>query len=222
MLDPDEKVSEEESANPSEREQLIANAVAAYLDQESRGVTVALEEFCGIHPDLQPDLRDQIQALDQIDTVLQFDTHLARAERVTAPEAERATPERLSGNKLLGEIGTGGMGRVFLGFDERLGRKVAIKTLRTIYAENPALRTRFMQEARAMARLSHRHIVRGLPQVVGIVLAEAVPEPVQLSTNRFDVALRCGPAVLRILDQLSPCFRRVAEPREIKGHASCS
>jgi predicted Ser/Thr protein kinase len=159
MLEPDEKISEEESASPSEREQSIANAVAAYLDQESRGVTIALEEFCGKHPDLEPDLGDQIRALDQIDTVLQFDTQLARAERDPAHETEQ-TPERLSGNKILGEIGTGGMGRVFLGFDERLGRKVAIKTLRTIYAQNAALRTRFMQEARAMARLSHRHIVR--------------------------------------------------------------
>ena len=160
MIDPDEKLSEEESSNPSEREQLIANAVAEYVDQESRGVTIALEEFCGTHPDLEPDLRQQIEALDLLDTVLQFDTQLARGEHDAAQETERANPERLSGNKILGEIGTGGMGRVFLGFDERLGRKVAIKTLRTIYAEDPALRTRFMQEARAMARLSHRHIVR--------------------------------------------------------------
>jgi predicted Ser/Thr protein kinase len=160
MFDSDEKVSDKESANPSEREQLIANALAEYVDQESRGVTVALDEFCGTHPDLEPELRHQIQALDQIDTVLQFDTQLAHSEHDAAQETEKDTPQRLSGNKILGEIGSGGMGRVFLGLDERLGRKVAIKTLRSIYAENSALRSRFMQEARAMARLSHRHIVR--------------------------------------------------------------
>jgi len=51
------------------------------------------------------------------------------------------------------------MGRVLLGFDERLGRKVAIKTLNRRYRENQAVRTRFMQEARALARISHPNIV---------------------------------------------------------------
>ena len=92
MFDSDEKVSDEESANPSEREQLIANALAEYVDQESRGVTVALDEFCGTHPDLEPELRHQIQALDQIDTVLQFDTQLAHSEHDDAQETEKDTP----------------------------------------------------------------------------------------------------------------------------------
>jgi len=52
------------------------------------------------------------------------------------------------------------MGRVLLAMDEALGRKVAIKILAPRYAEDPVLRARFMNEARAMARLSHPNIVR--------------------------------------------------------------
>jgi serine/threonine-protein kinase len=52
------------------------------------------------------------------------------------------------------------MGRVLLAFDERLGRKVAIKTLSRRYRSNGQLRSRFMQEARAMARLSHPNVAR--------------------------------------------------------------
>ncbi len=52
------------------------------------------------------------------------------------------------------------MSRVFLAMDERLGRKVAIKTLNARYADRPALRARFMQEARAMAQVTHPNIAR--------------------------------------------------------------
>jgi len=49
---------------------------------------------------------------------------------------------------------------VFLAFDERLGRKIAIKMLADRFRHNAALQDRFMHEARAMARLSHPNIVR--------------------------------------------------------------
>jgi serine/threonine-protein kinase len=51
------------------------------------------------------------------------------------------------------------MGRVLLALDERLNRKVAIKVLAQRYWSNASLRDRFMQEARAMATLSHPNIV---------------------------------------------------------------
>ena len=82
---------------------------------------------------------------------------LAEIDRALEPAA---LPERLSGHKIVAEIGCGGMGRVLLAIDEALGRKVAIKTLAPRYADNPVLHARFMAEARAMARLSHPNIVR--------------------------------------------------------------
>ena len=69
-------------------------------------------------------------------------------------------PERLSGHKIVSEIGAGGMGRVLLAMDEALGRKVAIKTLAPRYAGDAGLRARFMDEARAMARVNHPNVAR--------------------------------------------------------------
>ena len=71
-----------------------------------------------------------------------------------------ALPDKLSGHKILAEIGSGGMGRVLLAVDDALGRKVAIKTLAPRYADDAQLQVRFMGEARALARVSHPHIVR--------------------------------------------------------------
>src|SRR5262249_21779815 len=50
-------------------------------------------------------------------------------------------------------------GRVVLGVDDRLDRKVAIKVLSSRYWGDQRLRERFMQEARALAALAHPNIV---------------------------------------------------------------
>lgn len=57
------------------------------------------------------------------------------------------------------KIGNGGMGVVYLARDRRLGRFVAIKRLNHQAQAIPSLRQRFLHEARAVAALSHVHIV---------------------------------------------------------------
>ncbi len=57
-------------------------------------------------------------------------------------------------------IGRGGMAEVYLGTDERLGRRVAVKLLNTQLSGEPDFRSRFRQEAQAAARMTHPTIVR--------------------------------------------------------------
>jgi TolB-like protein/Tfp pilus assembly protein PilF len=59
---------------------------------------------------------------------------------------------RLGPFEIVSAVGAGGMGEVYKALDTRLGRTVAIKTLNTSHA------ARFLQEARAIAALSHPHI----------------------------------------------------------------
>ncbi len=51
------------------------------------------------------------------------------------------------------------MGEVYLAHDTRLGRKVAVKVLRTALTSNPDAVRRFEQEARAASSLNHPNIV---------------------------------------------------------------
>ena len=73
------------------------------------------------------------------------------------PLAQRYAPGGQVGHyELIREIGSGGMGTVYLARDTKLGRRVAIKFLHT-QAENTG--ERFLAEARITARCSHDNIV---------------------------------------------------------------
>lgn len=61
--------------------------------------------------------------------------------------------------RVLRELGRGGMGAVYLGFDERLKRRVALKVMLPKYASMDSSKNRFLREARAAAGIAHDHIV---------------------------------------------------------------
>ncbi len=70
------------------------------------------------------------------------------------PPSEPLTLGRFEVQKQLGE---GGMGVVYLARDPTLARTVALKVVKG--AGSPALRTRLMREAQAMARITHPNVV---------------------------------------------------------------
>ncbi len=61
--------------------------------------------------------------------------------------------------RLIGELGEGGAGKVFLAEHVLIKRKVALKLLHEKYASDPEVVERFMNEARAAGTLGHPNIV---------------------------------------------------------------
>src|ERR687888_1156124 len=61
--------------------------------------------------------------------------------------------------RLDAQIGTGGMSTVYRAFDQTLERQVAIKLMHREIATDSDQLERFRREARAVAQLSHPHIV---------------------------------------------------------------
>src|SRR5262245_24462879 len=61
--------------------------------------------------------------------------------------------------RVLGRLGKGGMGEVFLAEDQRLGRRVALKLLRPDLTRDPRHLESFLREARSVAALNHPNIV---------------------------------------------------------------
>lgn len=66
---------------------------------------------------------------------------------------------RLGPYEVTARIGAGGMGEVFRARDDRIGRDVAIKVLRSSLAADPSRLERFNQEARAAASVGHPNLV---------------------------------------------------------------
>ncbi len=75
-----------------------------------------------------------------------------------ADEKLPSAGEALGRYRLERELGAGGMGVVFAAFDSKLERRVALKVLRGGGAGSDANR-RLLNEARAMARLTHSNVV---------------------------------------------------------------
>lgn len=64
----------------------------------------------------------------------------------------------VQGYTLLGELGRGGMGAVYLARHNRTGRKVALKVMLPSVAAGPQAQQRFLREIQLTRTLRHRHI----------------------------------------------------------------
>ncbi|WP_229075875.1 serine/threonine-protein kinase [Actinoplanes sp. DH11] len=79
---------------------------------------------------------------------------MGRTERTGQDESLRIAGRY----RLIEKLGAGGMSVVWRGYDETLGRDVAVKVLSPRLAEDRTFRDRLRQEALAAARLCHPHI----------------------------------------------------------------
>jgi serine/threonine-protein kinase len=88
-----------------------------------------------------------------------LDETLAAHDTISDPQPRPSASRLAPAGYELGELlGRGGMGEVLLAEDRRIGRKVALKRMRSTEPSDEAL-ARFLREARIQARLDHPAIV---------------------------------------------------------------
>jgi serine/threonine protein kinase/tetratricopeptide (TPR) repeat protein len=80
--------------------------------------------------------------------------------RTSVPGGRPADWPSIPGLELVEVLGSGGMGVVFRARQARLDRDVAVKFLRDAHRADSGPRERFLQEARAVARLRHPNLVQ--------------------------------------------------------------
>jgi serine/threonine-protein kinase len=121
------------------------------------------------------------------------------------------------------ELGQGGMGVVVSGQHRQLGRRVAIKQLPVAFAADPAVRSRFISEARVHASLDHPHVVPVYDFVEREGVCLLVMEFLPGGTLRSQVAAAggfTGPHAVAVslacLSGLSAAHRRGVLHRDVK------
>jgi eukaryotic-like serine/threonine-protein kinase len=137
-------------------------------------------------------------------------------------------PRRLGDRYELGEVlGYGGMAEVLRGRDVRLGREVAVKTLRVDLARETSFQARFRREAQSAASLNHPSIVAvydtGESMLDGVSVPYIVMEYVDgrtlrdlLKTERHIMPTRALEITAEILKALDYSHRNGIVHRDIK------
>jgi serine/threonine protein kinase len=141
-------------------------------------------------------------------------------------ESALPTPNQIGKYKIIDTVGTGGMGTVYRAFDPTLERVVALKILhldRLDDVSSEELKSRFVNEARTVARLNHPGIVAVYEFAQESPLAYISMEYVDGWTLDNYVKQRSGLDVCdavtiltQILDALSYAHRQDVVHRDIK------
>lgn len=111
-----------------------------------------LNEVCGNDNSLREEVKSLLANADAPVSI--FDDPVR--ETLRHLEVEEKT---VGHYRILSQIGAGGMGEVYLAEDKRLGRRVALKMLPPIVAQDRNHVRRMQKEARAAAALNHPNIV---------------------------------------------------------------
>src|SRR5262245_5783106 len=136
-----------------ERWREIDRVFQAALEREPRERSAFLDEVCSDDRELRKEVESLISCDDQHDCFVDAPAFDAAAGFIALDEPELAAGQHLSHFEILGLLGTGGMGEVYLAQDQKLNRKVALKLLPADYTTDKDRLRRFQQEAQAASAL---------------------------------------------------------------------
>jgi Tol biopolymer transport system component len=143
----------------SERWRQIEDLYHLALERDQSRRAAFLDEACGGDEGLRQEVESLLGYAIEAEGFIEG---VAVKEAGPESEVESGTipvGRDLGSYRILSLLGAGGMGKVYLGKDNRLGRTVAIKILDREKVANADRKHRFMQEARAASALNHPNIV---------------------------------------------------------------
>jgi serine/threonine protein kinase len=134
-------------ANGDRSQDRVLTLFGAFLEasEEGRDIEAELLERAG-------DQRDSLAAKIRLERELR--------SLAVAPRPADESGQRLGRFEILGQLGRGGISRVFLAFDPRLGRRIALKVLDREVLLDKDQRAWILNEARSLARVRHEAVIQ--------------------------------------------------------------
>ena len=130
---------------------------AAELAPGARGAFLAAR--CAGDPEARAEVESLLAAHEREGEFL-YETPARVAAALLDGERQALEPgSRVGSFRVVSTLGAGGMGKVYLAQDERLGRRVALKLLPASFTRDRERVRRFEQEARAASALNHPNIL---------------------------------------------------------------
>src|SRR5262249_2055301 len=137
----------------------IGELYHAAMELEPEARVDFLAGACGSDDELRREVESLLRAREQADGFVAGKVAGALAEMAAQRQSTSLVGRRVGHYQTLSLIGAGGMGKVYLAEDTRLGRKVALKLLPAAFTRDQERVRRFKQEARAASSLNHPNII---------------------------------------------------------------
>src|SRR6266566_844443 len=142
-----------------ERWQQLKQIFQSALERNPAERSAFLSQACADDPALRSQVESLIASHDQAGDSIEAMAAEAATEMLASDPAGPIVGKQIGRYQVLSCIGRGGMGEVFLAQDTSLGRKVALKLLRSDFTRIEERLRRFQQEARAASALNHPNIL---------------------------------------------------------------
>jgi serine/threonine-protein kinase len=131
---------------------------AALACEPSQRKEVLAAKCVGDEP-LRREVESLLSSLEEADDFIETPAGDVAAELLGTHRSTYEPGQEIQNYRIARQLGSGGMGEVYLADDIRLNRKVALKLLPPHFMVNPDRVRRFEREARAASALNHPNIV---------------------------------------------------------------
>jgi serine/threonine protein kinase len=195
--------------NP-ERWRKIERLYHSALEQDPARLNGFLDEACQEDADLRREVESLLAQSGSTEALVDQGAWAA-ADALATAQAALKPAETLGPYKILGLLGAGGMGQVYLAEDTRLGRKVAIKISQERFSGH------FEREARTISALNHPNICTLHDVGPNYLVTELVEgETLRDLLKRGLVVERCVEITRQVLEALRAAHHAGIVHRDLK------
>jgi eukaryotic-like serine/threonine-protein kinase len=142
-----------------ERWQNVKEIFNAALKREPSERAIFLNEICDGQTDLRGEVESLLASHDEANSFLELSAVAEVADVIEINANKLEAGKSFNHYKIINQIGSGGMGEVYLAQDKKLDRRVAIKILNEKFAKHESNLQRFVQEAKSASALNHPNIL---------------------------------------------------------------